>query len=215
MKKSHLIASLCACFILAFQPANAAIVQQKLTGSFSTSLNPDLVGEAFEFSFSWESTTPCRGDCTAPIWDGALKSASLTVIGETIEWQADQLSDSSIILALGGGGRGNTVAISAASSTFGNDFQFVIENFDLTVSKWPGTPGTVFDGLNLPDSFSAPQADPLNGEVRSFTLLAGSDIWASTRGSLTLSVVPIPPAVWLFGSGLLGLIGVARRKARS
>lgn len=26
------------------------------------------------------------------------------------------------------------------------------------------------------------------------------------------SVVPIPPAVWLFGSGLLGLIGVARRK---
>lgn len=26
------------------------------------------------------------------------------------------------------------------------------------------------------------------------------------------SVVPIPPAVWLFGSGLLGLIGIARRK---
>ncbi|HYA37188.1 MAG TPA: VPLPA-CTERM sorting domain-containing protein [Candidatus Methylomirabilis sp.] len=27
------------------------------------------------------------------------------------------------------------------------------------------------------------------------------------------NVVPIPPAVWLFGSGLLGLIGVARRKS--
>lgn len=27
------------------------------------------------------------------------------------------------------------------------------------------------------------------------------------------SVVPIPAAVWLFGSGLLGLVGVARRKA--
>jgi hypothetical protein len=26
--------------------------------------------------------------------------------------------------------------------------------------------------------------------------------------------VPVPPAVWLFGSGLLGLIGVARRKVR-
>ena len=26
--------------------------------------------------------------------------------------------------------------------------------------------------------------------------------------------VPIPPAVWLFGSGLLGLVGIARRKAR-
>ncbi|MEA3242882.1 MAG: VPLPA-CTERM sorting domain-containing protein [Pseudomonadota bacterium] len=26
------------------------------------------------------------------------------------------------------------------------------------------------------------------------------------------SVVPIPAAVWLFGSGLLGLVGIARRK---
>jgi len=29
------------------------------------------------------------------------------------------------------------------------------------------------------------------------------------------SVVPVPAAAWLFGSGLLGLIGVARRKARA
>lgn len=32
-------------------------------------------------------------------------------------------------------------------------------------------------------------------------------------GFLTsVTVVPIPPAVWLFGSGLIGLIGIARRK---
>ena len=30
---------------------------------------------------------------------------------------------------------------------------------------------------------------------------------------LTPTTVPVPAAVWLFGSGLLGLIGVARRKA--
>ena len=29
------------------------------------------------------------------------------------------------------------------------------------------------------------------------------------------SVVPVPAAVWLFGSGLLGLVGVARRKSRA
>jgi hypothetical protein len=28
------------------------------------------------------------------------------------------------------------------------------------------------------------------------------------------SVVPIPPALWLFGSGLLGLIGIARKKTQ-
>jgi len=38
---------------------------------------------------------------------------------------------------------------------------------------------------------------------------------SGTVGSGTvqsLAAVPIPAAVWLFGSGLLGLIGMARRK---
>ncbi|MCW9024363.1 MAG: VPLPA-CTERM sorting domain-containing protein [Gammaproteobacteria bacterium] len=29
---------------------------------------------------------------------------------------------------------------------------------------------------------------------------------------MTTSAVPVPAAVWLFGSGLLGLVGVARRR---
>ena len=32
---------------------------------------------------------------------------------------------------------------------------------------------------------------------------------------ITTTVVPVPAAVWLFGSGLLGLIGVARRKLKA
>ena len=32
---------------------------------------------------------------------------------------------------------------------------------------------------------------------------------------LNTSVVPVPAAVWLFASGLIGLIGVAKRKARA
>jgi hypothetical protein len=34
--------------------------------------------------------------------------------------------------------------------------------------------------------------------------------WAVHAGNV--SPVPVPAAVWLFGSGLLGLIGIARRK---
>ena len=34
-----------------------------------------------------------------------------------------------------------------------------------------------------------------------------------TIGTSETTVVPVPSAVWLFGSGLIGLIGVARRKA--
>ena len=39
---------------------------------------------------------------------------------------------------------------------------------------------------------------------------------STSSGSETIGgVVPVPPAVWLFGSGLLGLIGIARRKQSS
>lgn len=39
----------------------------------------------------------------------------------------------------------------------------------------------------------------------------------TTNGLIKLAVnpVPIPSAVWLFGSGLIGLIGIARRKTRN
>ena len=40
-------------------------------------------------------------------------------------------------------------------------------------------------------------------------LVGGSDI---TVSSATVSAIPIPASVWLFGSGMLGLVGIARRK---
>jgi len=40
--------------------------------------------------------------------------------------------------------------------------------------------------------------------------------WAVQSGDVAaVSAVPIPPAVFLFGSGLIGLIGLAKRKAHS
>ena len=55
----------------------------------------------------------------------------------------------------------------------------------------------------------------------SLGLTPGSYEWTWGSGasadSFTLNVgaVPVPAAVWLFGSGLLGLVGIARRKARA
>ena len=37
--------------------------------------------------------------------------------------------------------------------------------------------------------------------------------WAVHDGDIGAAIVPIPAALWLFGSGLLGLIGVARKKS--
>ena len=37
---------------------------------------------------------------------------------------------------------------------------------------------------------------------------------SSTLYSMSVTTVPVPAAVWLFGSGLIGLFGVARRKEK-
>lgn len=37
-------------------------------------------------------------------------------------------------------------------------------------------------------------------------------VWAVTSGDVAASVVPVPAAVWLFGSALIGLVGIKRKK---
>lgn len=51
-------------------------------------------------------------------------------------------------------------------------------------------------------------AGPFNGNTIFFDIGSGNSLHVTS-----VSAVPVPAAVWLFGSGLLGLIGIARRKA--
>lgn len=44
------------------------------------------------------------------------------------------------------------------------------------------------------------------------TTANGEIAWIEKKFSVTIPDVPVPAAVWLFGSGLVALIGVARRK---
>ena len=56
-------------------------------------------------------------------------------------------------------------------------------------------------------TFTAPEAG---------SLYLGINEWFAENNSgafqVTIEPVPVPAAVWLFGSGLIGLIGIARRK---
>jgi hypothetical protein len=58
--------------------------------------------------------------------------------------------------------------------------------------------------------------DGSKGQIQTYDL--GDNLTLSANGVLTVSsgsvsTVPLPAAVWLFGSGLLGLLGVGRRRA--
>ncbi len=55
--------------------------------------------------------------------------------------------------------------------------------------------------------------DSLNQFTLSMQQMTDQKVVAlSMVGAINYTVVPVPAAVWLFGSGLIGLVGVARRK---
>lgn len=70
----------------------------------------------------------------------------------------------------------------------------------LAVFDCTSAPGTC-TGINTTAGGSM-QTGPFAGATPAF----------NGTGSLVAPAVPVPAAVWLFGSGLLGLVGVARRK---
>ena len=72
-------------------------------------------------------------------------------------------------------------------------------------SYWSATESVPISGLSMAWYFYAG-----NGNQGSGTTNYSSYAWAVHEGDV--SAVPVPAAVWLFGSGLLGLLGVARCK---
>ena len=64
-------------------------------------------------------------------------------------------------------------------------------------------------------SWLAPTSEQCFSDSSTCTLtwdLGGSTIAVDLEQVLPPAGVPVPPAVWLFGSGLLGMVGIARRR---
>lgn len=101
-------------------------------------------------------------------------------------------ADTIEILAAGGGDYSATSTVTASSITLFNDNQFVVALTDGTDWFEPVSWTQVVPNTNIYDITFA------NGTVLSIDAVP--------------TLVPVPAAVWLFGTGLLGLVGVARRR---
>ena len=98
----------------------------------------------------------------------------------------------------------------ASSSLLGNRaFAFTIEDGFFDLGQQISGDLASFDWEYLAQTFSA----DLTGSIVGTGKLSGVDGQAVYLLSET-SAVPLPAAVWLFGSGLLGLLGIAKRNNR-
>ena len=116
------------------------------------------------------------------------------------------------------------LSLSSVSRIFPGDMGFgadgTIDNTlgtltDLSVTSFTGTANTSFDIATL--TFSA---DNL-GLSSTSILISVIDVWTDQNGEAiaqptaiggSVNVVPIPGSILLLGSGILGLVGLSRRK---
>jgi hypothetical protein len=115
------------------------------------------------------------------------------------------------------------IAASAASNGFTSDFGTNVVGagfLDVTFLNFASfVAGPTFNFFSL-DFIAIP---PPSTSVLNIGIGAGGD-WQDVNfnavtgviyegATINVGAVPVPPAVWLFGSGLIGLVGIARRRS--
>ena len=189
MKKSGLIGSLCAgtVLMLAFSVSQAQTVAiNPISASASTGGTVSFSIEGSDFAMV-DGSFDLSWDASVLTYNGDFAfDAGLTprdAFFDTIDFQAPDL------LSVGWTtGFGLPLVFDATPRTIGS--------LSFTMIGGPGSSST----LTIGDSALVP-----------FTDASFNPITMNYVGGVATNPVPVPAAAWLFGSGLLGLVGVARR----
>lgn len=156
--------------------------------------------------------------------NAALITGSMGLTGSYSTMGGIDLSDDTILQlgsvtgTSGTGDIGSTVSFGASGSINMVGFSFasftpVVDVFTIGGWQLDLTSLTIIDQTS--DILTLSGSGLLSGNTFdntgvNWTFSANS---SGSSYSMTVTAVPVPAAIWLFGSGLLGLIGVARRKA--
>lgn len=132
-----------------------------------------------------------------------------------MNWNGDNFNNIFLlqIFALDSGGNNISGGFNPLAQVSAGSDAIVGGSFDYVLAGTDG--GNAFDWTQMDVSAVMP-AGTASTRIQLIHILESS---TSNGGaiflddaSLTVSAVPVPAAVWLFGSGLIGLIGIARRR---
>lgn len=192
MNKSHLFGAMCACLL-----------------GISTFAQASLIGDTVTVQTAWVDCAECTPNDGVTdienilVLEGALELLHYGGFGGDEGWNID-IEASSISATLDKPVTAGGVGFTSAGF---NGYEFL----DL---DWAGQLGIITgfilstDIVGLDNSRISFGDDNVKINLESLLALDGEFFHIE----LVTSHIPIPPAIWLFGSGLLGIIGISRRK---
>lgn len=203
--KSRLLGAVCACLLSLITLTCHAVTIQPLQGRLETSPGSGIYQAYYDpnLDITWATNANING---AKKWDihNTLKAA--LDIGGVTGWRlpsADVNGDGMVVDCFGGG------VIGCSDNEMGFLYWEEGITFNAQSPFHSIRAGSFYSGTKIGSFIYAHNFG--NGGLQVGT--DGNfafDGWAVRNGDV--GVVPVPAAVWLFGSGLLGLIGISRRK---
>jgi hypothetical protein len=152
------------------------------------------------------SATTSLAGVTTVNGDYSLSSAGMLeidIFGTNPGSEYDQLFVNGLIDLSADSGLGGLLDVNLGFSASAGSMFTIVENDDIDLVT------ATFFGLAEGGTFSKVFDNHIFEFEISYVGGTGNDIVLNVA---SVSVVPVPPAVWLFGSGLFGIVGVARRR---
>ena len=188
-----LIRSLSVLLVIVAFNSNAAVVYE-YTGN--------------NYSLLW--TTPSNFDTSMSITGSFTVDSKLIDFNGDITNQVTSYSFSDGITAYTDADPEGSTQFIVNTDSNGNITNWIVDISDVDTLSPNLEPGDIVNRI------ITQTGDDFTQVYQCYFIVSGSCIFSQIDGAFAVpgswSVVPVPAAVWLFGSGLLGLIGVARRK---
>ena len=213
MKNSHLIGAVCtAIFSFITLPSQAALI-------------PVLDGQAYYDDVADLTWLANANAAVGSVYDTYIPGSGRMIWHTAKAWAAgldvDGVTGWRLPTSLNADGSGPCSADNCTGSEMGNMFYNVLGGVaGSSITTTHNSNYDLFSNVLSAPYLSATEFAPDPSSAWNF-LFSGGGQFANEKGfpfyawavhSGDASVVPVPAAVWPFGSGLLGLIGIARRK---
>lgn len=201
-----IVSAACTCLVVVSFNANAALITiNPADYAIGTNLDNAYPGISFSYQSDWSpDSTVVSNSITNKIV--STPNGARTVFSDT---SGNAFFNSTHALRIDSSIPINWVSVELipdANSTTGTLISFAANGSGLQ-----GSPGSypVIDTLPF---YAGPLITDYPGPEEPMAIIVTGIEGGGYIGNIKINIVPIPASIWLFGSGLLGLIGLARRK---